>query len=272
MNDDTDTTRPALAAAMTPERRRLWVRAVLGCLDITAAQKTVLIALETFADYRDGTNAHPGEGNLAQICGLTTRAVRTALAKAQDLGFIERTGAPNSRVGRAAVYRLTAPDATTGTAVPVNNFTTGTAVPVNNSTTGTAVHHDRNGHDTTTGTAVPPTLQPPSNHHGVSPQSGTSPRDDHDGTHTDEPPSRFCDRHPHGTRDDCGGCGNARTAFAAWKAAHNAAAADGARAAELERRRRRQLIENCPHCDDFGRTDDLEKCQHDRAPALVGYG
>ncbi|CAN5144927.1 hypothetical protein BH11ACT6_BH11ACT6_34660 [soil metagenome] len=155
--------------AMTPDQRRLWIRRVLGCPDLTAAQKTVLIALETYADYYDGTNAHPGEINLAEMCGLKVRAVNGALARGQELGLIQQTSPANSRTGRAAVYRLLPPlaavptaAATTGTAMPVDNVTTGTAMPVNEPTTGTATHHDRHRHDTTTGTAMPPTLQAPS--------------------------------------------------------------------------------------------------------------
>lgn len=280
-NTDTPTPALSLAAVVTPERRRLWVRTVLGCPELSAAQKTVLIALETFADYRDGTNAHPGDANLAEICGLTTRAVQPAIAKARQLGFIERTGEPNSRAGRAAVYRLTLP-ATTGTAVPVDNsttgttvpvetVTTGTAVPVDNSTTGTAVHDDRNGHDTTTGTAVPTTLQAPSKHPGVSPNPGTSPAA-HVAAHTPKP-SQFCEKHPIGTPKSCPDCGNARTHLKAWTAAQAERDVAIAAAEDFTRRRRRQLINDCPHCDQDGwRNDDYElRCEHPPA-ATVGYG
>lgn len=122
-----------------PERRRQWIRRVLGCADLSAAQRNVLLALETFADYLDGSNAHPGETNLAEICGLTTRAVRTALSRGCELGLIKKTANENPRASRAAVYRLVlSGEPITGTAVPVKEPITGTAVPVNNSITGTA--------------------------------------------------------------------------------------------------------------------------------------
>ncbi|MDM1889032.1 hypothetical protein PP292_24445 [Mycobacteroides abscessus] len=242
-----------------PERRRQWIRRVLGCTDLSAAQRNVLLALETFADYLDGSNAHPGETNLAEICGLTTRAVRTALSRGCELGLIKKTANENPRASRAAVYRLVLSGATTGTAVPVNNSITGTAVPVYNS-------HHRNGHDTITGTAVPPTKSC-TNNSRVLRNSGTSPapRITED-THP-EPPSRFCDEHPMGTRGNCGNCANARTAFNAWQA-HQAVR--DVEIAQADTRRRHEQRVNCPWCHgtnlrDIG--DDLvEKCDHQSPP------
>lgn len=265
-----------------PERRRQWIRRVLGCTDLSAAQRNVLLALETFADYLDGSNAHPGETNLAEICGLTTRAVRTALSRGCELGLIKKTANENPRASRAAVYRLVlsgepitgtavpVKEPITGTAVPVNNSTTGTAVPVYNPITGTAVpvynSHHRNGHDTITGTAVPPTKSC-TNNSGVLRNSGTSPEPRiTEDTHP-EPPSRFCDEHPMGTRDNCGNCANARTAFNAWQA-HQAVR--DVEIAQADTRRRHEQRINCPWCHgtnlrDIG--DDLvEKCDHQRPP------
>ncbi|AQT81981.1 hypothetical protein B1R94_26060 [Mycolicibacterium litorale] len=269
---------------MNPEQRRHWMRVVLSHPQLTAAQKTVLIALETYADYRDGTDAYPGEENLARLCGITPRAVRLALARGRELGLIERTLEANHRAGRADVYRLlpttaivglsapAAEDVITGTAVPVDEPITGMRVPVKSVITGTAVHDHRNGDDTFTGTAVPPTLPAPSNHQppGVLRQSGTSPALAVAAAHTPIA-SRFCDKHPHGYRGKCGDCANARTAFNAAQAA--AAEQDVALelANEFERRRRKQLIENCPRrCDQYGRievidddgTERLAPCDH----------
>ncbi|ORA60473.1 hypothetical protein BST26_21500, partial [Mycolicibacterium insubricum] len=99
--------------------RRLWVRAVLAATGLTAAAKTVLLALETFADFNDGTNAHPGEVQLALAADLKQRAVREALKRGQELGFIEKTdSSANKRRGIADVYRLV-PQSITGTAMPV---------------------------------------------------------------------------------------------------------------------------------------------------------
>ena len=189
-----------------------WVRLVLSYdrTVLTGAQKTVLIALETYADYRDGTNAFPGEENLATDTALTTRAVRDAMKRAREIGLIVRTALENPKAGRAAVYRLAMPVSTgiavpvdnsiTGTTIPVDNTITGTPVPVEAAITGTATHHHRNGHVVTTGTAVPPTLHATSNHQGVVSDWGTSPGQLLADTHTDRPPSRFCDDHPRGTR------------------------------------------------------------------------
>lgn len=272
---------------MNPENRRLWIRMVLRCPDLTATQKTVLIALETYADYRTGANAHPGIKLLAADCDLGERIVRYALERAQGhdddcapdcdahLGLIERTRKANSRVGKAAVYRLTMPGesaATTGTHVPVNNSTTGTDVPLNGDTSGTLTHQDRHADDSTTGTSVPPTLQAPSNYQlGVS-DWGTSPGELLADTHTDRPPSRFCDLHPRGYRGSCGACGNARTAFNAWQADRIAQDVAIAAAEDRERKTRRQLIEACHAaggpCDDFGRLDDLTPCTHPGVPRI----
>lgn len=290
---------------MNADQRRHWVRVVLSHTQLTAAQKTVLIALETYADYRDGTHAFPGEENLATLCGLTPRAVRLALARGRELGLIERTAPANHRAGRADVYRLlpttaivglTPPvaEAITGTAVPVdepitgmvvpvNSSITGTAVPVDQVITGTAVQDHRNGHDTFTGTAVPPTLHAPSNHHSsvVLRQVGTSPEPLAPLAHTSERPSRFCDNHPIGTRDKCGDCANAYSHQKAWDAA--AAEADVALAVanDFERRRQRQIIDNCPlGCDEYGRLevvnaagdDAMIRCDHGLGLGMAADG
>jgi len=268
---------------MTPETRRHWIRAVLASSEFSMASKTVLIALETFADYRDGTNAYPGEALLAEICNLTTRAVRSALARGRELGFIEQTRPANSRAGLAAVYRLLpAPQiaATTGTAVPVNNSTTGTAVPVNNLTTGTPTtprperprHHDRNGRSS----HPPCTTQVPT----MVSESGTSPREPI-AAHTPRAPSRFCEQHPQGTPENCGRCANARTAFTAWQEIQAEQDAAIAAADDLERRRRRRARESCPDCEgsnfrpDPDRDDSVIPCDHPNVPPevpRVGYG
>jgi len=251
-----------------PERRRQWIRRVLGCTELTAAQRNVLLALETFADYLDGSNAHPGEINLAEICGLTTRAVRTALGRGCELGLIKKTANENPRASRAAVYRLLLSDESiTGTAVPVKESITGTAVPVYNSTTGTAVPvynpHHRNGHDTITGTAVPPTKS--STKTTVLRNWGTSPAPHiAEDTHPDLP-SRFCDAHPLGTRRKCPDCANARTAFTAWQ---DHQAERDVQIAQADAQRRHELRVNCPWCHGTsmreidGETEAVEKCDH----------
>ncbi|MGV0993426.1 MAG: hypothetical protein ACOYB7_14360 [Mycobacterium sp.] len=58
-------------------------------------------------------------------------------------------------------------------------------------------------------------------------------------------PQRYCERHPQGTTDRCGGCGDARKAHASWEAeatARRRAAGDV----------RSQAIAECLHCDEAG--------------------
>ncbi|OYN82961.1 hypothetical protein CG716_01830 [Mycolicibacterium sphagni] len=87
-----------------------------------------------------------------------------------------------------------------------------------------------------------------------------------------ERPPRFCNLHPIGTSEECGGCARAREHLEAWD--EHAAQSDviAAKAHDFERRRNRQLIENCPmHCaensgmvevlDDDG-TERLKRCDH----------
>lgn len=262
---------------MNPEQRRQWMRLVLSYdrKVLTGAQKTVLVALEMYADYRDGTNAYPGEENLAADTGLTTRAVRDAMKQAREIGLIVRTKVENPKAGKAAVYRLAMP-ANTGTTVPVDNVTAGTTVPVETSTTGTATHHHRNSHVVTTGTAVPPTLPSPSNHQLLVGDWGTSPEPSVAATHTDRIPSRFCDLHPQGTRGACGGCANARTAFNAWQADRAAVDVAIATAEDRDRKDRRRRIAACGDCDLQGRVDvwddrgnhALAQCEHPTVPRI----
>lgn len=268
----------AIHSRLTPELRRAWNRRVRGCTELTTGQRLVVCALADYANYADGTNAHPGEVNLAAECGLTTRAVRGALARAQQLGFIERTAPANVRTARAAVYRLLPQPIITGTSVPVDNpadaLITGSSVPVMTPITGSSVPVD----NSITGTYASPsperTFLPPSQHlktPGVLPNASTS-LEPALTTHTHQAPSRFCDKHPLGYRGPCGDCGNARTAFKAWQDA--AAETDVAVAAvdDLERRRRRRLIDSCPDCrDDHGRVlvpvngkEILVPCEHPR--------
>lgn len=67
------------------------------------------------------------------------------------------------------------------------------------------------------------------------------------------PPSRFCEKHPSGTRDACRDCEAARKAFEAWERDRDIAAA--ARRAEI-----RTAIDKCRDCDQHGRRDDLADC------------
>jgi hypothetical protein len=88
------------------EQRREWRRYVFGCSDLTTGQRLVLLALETFADFPEGTNAHPGNDLLSQMCGFGTTEVENALRQGRKLMLIEKTARQNPKRGFAAVYRL----------------------------------------------------------------------------------------------------------------------------------------------------------------------
>lgn len=253
---------------MTPAERRDWTRIVLGHADLTAAQKVVVIALSTYADFESGRRAFPGEQRLATDTGLGVRAVRYGLTAAVELGLIERTALPNRRGGRATTYALTMP-AFTGTAVPVNKSLTGTAMPVKDVVTGTAVHHHRHGGATTTGIAVPPTIHRPPHEEGGGPverstggaegPGAPSPSSDslHRATAVEYPHGPRCARHRLTEHPPaCVPCGREREAA-------EAAAATAADQAAAERAAVVAAVRACPHCDDFGRRDsDLSDCPH----------
>lgn len=77
----------------------------MACDELTRAQRLVLLALETFANYSDGTGARPGVALLAEKSGLKDRAVKAALVRGREIGLIEvRRGA--RKLGHADTYRL----------------------------------------------------------------------------------------------------------------------------------------------------------------------
>lgn len=261
---------------LPPERRRLWVRHVLAHADLTPAHKAVLVALETYADYRDGTNAYPGIELLARSTNLGVRIVRYALLAGRRLGLIEQTAPANPNRGRAAVYRLL-PVEHTGTTVPVETVDepdhTGTLMPVrpvdNPDHTGTTVPVSPVDQQDHSGTYVPsipaPPCPPPTPTPTPSGVLRTGVR--HQATdlvapHTNQRPSRFCAKHPLGTPNKCPDCANARTHQRAWDEHQAANDLELAQADDVDRQRRRHRIDNCPHCDDYGRLDNLAPCTH----------
>lgn len=259
--------------SMTHDQRGRWVRMVLRS-ELPASQRMVLFALETFADWGGGGNAHPGEILLAETAGVDVRTVRRAIAAGVKLGLIEQTRPANPKAHKAAVYRIVVPPVlaavepvSTGHHGPVETSTTGHHGPVNNVSTGQAspVLPD-------TGVLSP---KPLTNNQRVLRNSGTSPETESVVAHTEIAPSRFCDEHPLGTRDDCPRCGNARTHRKAWLEAQAERDAAIELAEAANRKVRRQLIDECPICDDFGRLDDLNPCHHGQPPdelPAVGNG
>jgi hypothetical protein len=91
---------------MNREQRRQWRRYMFGCTDLTLAERFVLLALETFADFPDGANARPGVTALAEMCGLKTRVVEAALHHGRRLKLIDRTARANPKLALAATYQL----------------------------------------------------------------------------------------------------------------------------------------------------------------------
>jgi hypothetical protein len=106
---------------VTPDQRRAWRRRVFGFanVELRPAQKVVLLALETFADYPAGTNARPGINNLAVMCAVDERTVRFALKAGVRLGIIELTARANPKRGLAAVYRLVPQPVSSGSMDPL---------------------------------------------------------------------------------------------------------------------------------------------------------
>lgn len=272
--------------SMTHDQRGRWARRVMGA-EMPASQCMVLFALETFADWGGGGNAHPGEILLAETARVDVRTVRRALKAGVDCGLIEQTRPANPKAHKAAVYRLVVEpvlavvdDGSTGHHSPVNNSTTGHQSPVETLTTG---HHSPvNNFSTGQPSPFPPDTavlppKPLTNNQRVLRNWGTSPEHELASAHTIDPPSKFCASHPIGTPEKCPDCANARTHRKAWEAAQ--AEHDVALAAveDIERRRRRKQIESCLLCDHYGLVDDIDedgievrrRCAHEGSTVLV---
>jgi hypothetical protein len=86
--------------------RAAWKRYVMGCPALQHTERLILLALETFADFADGTGAHPGWAALADICNLSRSETLDAMKKGRDLNLIERTARGARKLGHADTYRL----------------------------------------------------------------------------------------------------------------------------------------------------------------------
>lgn len=210
---------------MNRAQRRDWRTAVfkLGPKELTAAQKVVLLALETFADYPEGTNARPGVARLAGMCCLDERTARFALKAGQDLKLIEQTRRANPKRGLAAIYRLLPQPDSTGSGDPVEEISTGSGDPLDTpfNRIEAAFLPDRNA--ASTGSTDPPT-------NPLAPREGTK------GGGSE----LRCARH----RDDahpppCHDCKRVREQTTATFDAQRAAI--------------RQAIDACDDCDEYGR-------------------
>lgn len=258
--------------------RAAWHRRVIGTdkRDLTAAQKIVLFALATFADYRDGTNAHPGDDLLAEMCGYTPTAVGTAVRRGRELGLIERTTPANRKGGKAAIYRLIF----TPTVVGVKSSLYPNADAVFTPTATRFLPQPPLGSPTQVPTHSPGGLR----------KSGTSLRagacSDHPTPHPltansdsepanaatappggigiGEEPPRLCPEHAHwtGRVPSCIRCRDSREAHERWQA-NKRAAAEAAKAAE------KAAKDHCRECDEgwvIGRDgkpiDPARRCKH----------
>ncbi|KMO82305.1 hypothetical protein MCHLDSM_01457 [Mycolicibacterium chlorophenolicum] len=75
---------------------------------------------------------------------------------------------------------------------------------------------------------------------------------------SDAEPAPFCPRHPAGTQENCPRCGDHRRAHDAWEARRRSRSCDAKQA-------RRDAIEQCPDCDEFGQVDcgnAVANCRH----------
>lgn len=255
---------------MTPEQRRSWRRRVFAEPELTAAQKVVLLALETFADYHEGTNARPGVETLALMCQIDERTARFALKAGRRLNLIEQTGRANPKRGLAAVYRLLPQAVSTGSHDPLEVHSTGSSDPLENgfNRIKSSLLPDQNV--VSTGSLDPPTSSRPTQDQGSElPKAGTSPEESV-GDSLSQPnyvPSNGkrprCGRHAHITADaDVPRCPDCRDARLADEAQMN----DAARRERDRRAAEYARIQRCPDCrgtrwllDD---NDDAFPCEH----------
>jgi hypothetical protein len=94
-----------------------WETALLRGSRLPLPVCAVLLAFATYADA-DGTSIRVSQSRVAEGLGATERTVRKWLGVGRDAGWIERTR-ESVGTGSADHYRLTIPEQTTGTSVPV---------------------------------------------------------------------------------------------------------------------------------------------------------
>lgn len=240
---------------MTPEQRYKWRLHVLGAKGLPPAQRLVILALENYANWSDGTNAHPGVDKLARTCGVDEKTVRRALETAwKKLGLIEQTVRANPKAGNAAVWKLVS----TGLGSPLET---------DFNRTGKSTRRDfkRTAQSISSGLQSPPTTPRPHQKRGLR----------HGGTELDDPDAYAIN--PVSQRQSANGdasatrCAkHAHIAPDAWvgENCHDCAARrKAAKASEAERKSAAiQTIKDCPHCDDLGRveivTDGIEELAH----------
>lgn len=252
---------------MTPEQRRDWRDYVLGAETLTLAQRVVLLALETFANYHDGRNARPGMDKLTQKCGLTDRAVEKALKRGRELGLIQRTA--NGYPGQKAEYCLVpvSKSLNGGTGILGESPNGGSGNDGNSPRSGTGISGESpNGEDINARTPVPPTTSGPHQKRGL--RYGGTELDDPD-AYAINPASGLrqsangnaagtrCAKHAHIAPDawvgeNCRDCAALRKAAKASQADRKSAAI--------------QTIKDCPHCDDLGRIEIVSAGVEQLAP------
>lgn len=105
-----------------------WTAAAVRDTSLSAGAFRTGVALSTFADSKSGEGAHPGQTKLAEMLGITDRAVRKNLDALESAGWIIKVsrGGRAGLENRASVYSLRIP---TGTEVPGTQVPIGTQVP-----------------------------------------------------------------------------------------------------------------------------------------------
>lgn len=112
-----------------------WTAAAVKDTGLSAGAFRTGVALSVFADSKSGQGAHPGQAKLAEMLGITDRAVRKNLGSLESAGWIVKVSR-GGRAGvenRASVYNLRIPSGTSvpGTVVPIGTqVPPGTAVPI----------------------------------------------------------------------------------------------------------------------------------------------
>lgn len=230
---------------MTPKQRRAWRIHVLGAEGLTHTQRLVILALEEYVNYDDGTNAFPGVAGLASMCGVEEKTVRRALDTAwRRLGLIEKVAPANPKAHKSTVWKLVS----TGLPSPLETDFKRTGESTRN-------HFNRTRQSISTGLQSPPTTSRPHQERGL--RHGGTEIDDPD-AYAINPASRGrqsangnatgtrCAKHAHIAPDawvgeNCGDCAALRKAATASEAERKHAAV--------------QAIQDCPDCDDFGRVE-----------------
>jgi hypothetical protein len=215
---------------MAPFNKFAWLRRVLADAQIPDGQRAVLAFLAIEYADQNGTNIHVRQVTVAEQMGAAERTVRRAFKAGRDMRYLSLTQTrQRGRAHRGAdYYRLSYPSELPATQACIDAEIAAT--------------DDTNSGQKCTEIAA--------NANSVTCEKVPDKRVFNQGSKQgSDPPPEFCPQHPRGTRDDCGACGTARVAHAAWKQDLKAA--------------RRAEIDACPDCDHNGlreTSDGMTRC------------